>query len=97
MWTLLVEQTVLYVIFKGDPSSVVDRNKMKLFFAILIISGIVPVSSRHLFLKTSKITSNEAVYNSKRRNKFDKVMQHLHLTDNTTLNPFFYFLKNKKK
>ena len=86
VWTLLIEHTLLYATFKGDSSFIVDRNEMKVFVAIRIISDIVPVSSRHLFWKTSKITCNEAIYNSMKRNKFDKITQYLHFPDNTTLN-----------
>ena len=49
VWTLLVEQTILYAAFKGDLSFIVNGNEMKVFVVILIISGIVLVLPRHLF------------------------------------------------
>ena len=37
VWTLLVQQTILYATFKGDPSFIIDQNELKEFVAYYII------------------------------------------------------------
>ena len=89
----MVEQTLLYATFKGEDSFTVSEKEIKVFIAILIVSGIVPVSSRRLFWKNSKITRNDAVYNAMRRNRFEKLIQFLHFADNTCLDPTYDYAK----
>ena len=89
----MVKQTLLYATFKGEDSFTVSEEEMKVFIAILIVSGIVPVSSRRLFWKNSKITRNDAVYNAMRRNRFEKLIQFLHFADNTCLDPTYDYAK----
>ncbi len=83
---LMVEQSIVYAIFKGEHNYIVTKEEMKVFLGILIVSGFVPVPSRRMFWETSTLTRNEAVYRAMRRNKFEKIMQYLHLKDNTSLN-----------
>ena len=58
---------------------------MKVFVGILIVSSLVPVSSRRLFWRNSPATRNEGVYNAMRRGRFDKIMQFIYFSDNSFL------------
>ena len=49
LWNLLVNQTMIYATFRGETDFLVTKEEMKVFIGILIVSGIVPVSSRRMF------------------------------------------------
>ena len=49
LWNLLVNQTMVYATFRGVTDFLETKEEMKVFNGILIISGIVPVSSRRMF------------------------------------------------
>ncbi|XP_047739717.1 piggyBac transposable element-derived protein 3-like [Hyalella azteca] len=51
VWNLLVDQTIVYATFKGETDFLVSKDEMKVFLGILIVSGIVPLSSRRMFLE----------------------------------------------
>lgn len=85
VWSMIVDQTIVYSKSKGETSFTVTKEELKVFLGILLVSGIVPVSSRRLFWKNSPLTRNEAVYNAMRRNSFEKIMQFIHFADNSTL------------
>ena len=49
MWNLLVDQTIVYAMYRGETDFLVSKEEMKVFVGILIVSSLVPVSSRRLF------------------------------------------------
>ena len=57
---------------------------MKVFIEILIVSGIVPVSSRRMFWRNSIVTRNEAIYQAM-RSRFEKIMQYIYFSNNSSL------------
>lgn len=85
MWNLLVDQTIVYATLQGETDFLVSKDEMKVFLGILIVSGIVPVSSRRMFWRNSSVTRNEAVYQAMRRRRFEKIMQFIHFSDNSSL------------
>ena len=85
VFSLIIEQSALYARYKGEISFSTNEKELKVFLGILLLSGIVPVPSRRLYWKNSPVTRNEAVYSAMRRNRFDKIMQFIHLADNTNL------------
>lgn len=85
IWNLIVDQSIVYANFKGEASCTVTKEELKVFLGILVVPGIVPVPSRRSFWRNSPITRNEAVFNAMRRNKFEKIMQFIHLADNSSL------------
>ena len=58
---------------------------MKIFWGILLVSGLCPVSSQRLFWKVNSVCQNRFVSNAMRRNRFEKIMQYIHFADNSTL------------
>ena len=85
MWNLLVDQTIVYAMYRGETDFLASKEEMKVFVGILIVSSLVPVSSRRLFWRNSPVTRNEGVYNAMRRGRFDKIMQFIHFSDNSSL------------
>ncbi|XP_068210548.1 piggyBac transposable element-derived protein 2-like [Palaemon carinicauda] len=85
VWSMIVNQTIVYSKSKRETSFTVTKEELKVFLGILLSSGIVPVSSRRLFWKNSPLTRNEAVYNAMRRSRFEKIMQFVHFADNSAL------------
>ena len=85
MWNMLVDQTIVYATFKGETDFLVTKEEMKVFIGILIVSGIVPLSSRRMFWRNSSVTRNEAVYQAMRKRRFEKIMQFIHFSDNSSL------------
>ena len=73
-----MDQTIVRATFKGQTDFLVTKEEIKVFIGILIVSGIVPVSSRRMFWRNSTVTRNEAVYQAMRRSRFEKIMQYIH-------------------
>ncbi|XP_068222212.1 piggyBac transposable element-derived protein 3-like [Palaemon carinicauda] len=85
MWSMLVDQTIIYATLKGETDFLVTKDEMKVFIGILIVSGIVPVSSQRMFWRNSSVTKNEAVYQAMRRRRFEQIMQFIHFPDHSKL------------
>lgn len=66
---------------------------MRLFFAILFVSGYVNLPRRHLYWDNKADVHNEAVSNAMPRNKFDDIMKYIHCADNASLDPDDRFSK----
>ena len=80
------QQSVLYARAKGEINFVVTQNEIKVFWRILIVFGLCPVSCRRLNWKNDSVCQNTAVCNAMSRNRFDKIMPHIHFADNSVLN-----------
>ncbi|XP_064116478.1 piggyBac transposable element-derived protein 3-like [Macrobrachium nipponense] len=85
VFRLIIEQSALYARYKGEISFSTNEKELKVFLGILLLSGIVPVLSRRLYWKNFPVTRNEAVYSAMEKDRFDKIMQFIHLADNTNL------------
>ncbi|XP_068225572.1 piggyBac transposable element-derived protein 2-like, partial [Palaemon carinicauda] len=83
MWNMLLDHNIIYATLKGETDFLVTKDEMKVFIGILIVSGIVPVSSRRMFWRKSSVTRNEVVYQAMRR--FEKIMQFISFSDNSKL------------
>ena len=59
MWNLLVDQTIVYAMYRGETDFLVSKEEIKVFVGILIASSLVPVSSRISW--KHKITKEEDV------------------------------------
>ncbi|XP_068231969.1 piggyBac transposable element-derived protein 3-like [Palaemon carinicauda] len=93
MWNMLVDQTTIYATLKGETDFLVTKGEMKVFIGILIVSGIVPVSSRRMFWRNSSVTRNETVYQAMRRRRFEKNMQFINFSDNSKLDTTDKYVK----
>ena len=73
---------MVYATFRGKRDFLVTKEEMKVFIEILIVSGIVPMSSQRMFWRNSTVTRNEAVYQAMKRSRFEKIMQYIYFSDN---------------
>ena len=84
LWNLLADQTIVCAIFRWQTNFLVTKEEMKVFIGIVIVSGIVLVSSRRMFWRNSTVTRNEAVYQAMRRSRFEKIMQYIYFSNNSS-------------
>ena len=68
-----------------DYSFHIDVPDLKLFIAILITSGAAPLPSRRLYWENFPDVHNKAIAGSMTRNRFEEILQYLHLANNDTL------------
>lgn len=91
---MLVENTNKYArVAKGKPSFQTTSGEFRLFLAILYTSGYVPLPRRRLYWDQSDDVRNNAISAAMPRNRFDKLMQRLHVADNENLPPGDRFAK----
>lgn len=83
--SLITEQTNKYASQKGNIGFIVDNTEIKVFIAILLLSGYIPLPQKKMFWEESSESHNECVANAMRRNRFNDILQYLHLADNDNL------------
>jgi hypothetical protein len=71
----------------------IDTDELKVFFAILLISGYVILPRRTMYWEKSSDSHNEAISAAMGRNRFDDIMRFLHLCDNSNLDSKDRFAK----
>ncbi|MCL4143795.1 UNVERIFIED_CONTAM: hypothetical protein GTU68_064841, partial [Idotea baltica] len=86
VYLLLKEETTRYALFKGYQNPEITVEEMKCFVAILIISGYNKLPGKRYYWDQEDDMRNESIYNALRRNRFETIMQFLHMADNTSLN-----------
>ena len=74
-----------YCLTKNYSPINVSLNEMKVFFAILIVSGYNVLPRRHMYWSHTEDVYNEAISNAMRRDRFDKIMQSLHFNANVII------------
>ena len=77
----LCEQSKNYAHQKGIPCTEINAENMKVFLAILILSGYNKVPNRRLYWSESPDTQNKLVIDSMRRDTFEQIMRCLHFNE----------------
>ena len=91
---MLVENTNKYArVAKGKPSFQTTSGEFRLFLAILYTSGYAPLPRRRLYWDQGDDVHNNAISAAMPRNRFDELMQCLHVADNDNLPPGDRFAK----
>ena len=88
----ICEESVRYAISKGNNSLTIDTNMLKAFIAILLFSGYVDLPRRPMYWEHNEDTHNTTV-SLLSRNRFDEIMQNLHLADDSNLDTEDKFAK----
>ena len=78
---------------QGNHSFTIDTNTLKAFIAILLVSGYADMRRRLLYWEHNEDTHNTTVSSLLSRNRFDEIMQNLHLAHNSNLNEEDKFVK----
>ena len=92
----ICDESVRYAISRGKHNFCIDVETLKAFIAILLISGYVNLPRRTMFWENTADVQNTAVSSLMSRNRFDEIMQNLHLADNSFLDANDKFSKVRR-
>ena len=79
-------QSKVYAIQKSLPSECMTPENLRVFFAILLISGYNKLPYRRMYWETSEDCNNALISKSMRRDTFEQIMRILHFADNMEIN-----------
>ncbi|XP_064486109.1 piggyBac transposable element-derived protein 3-like [Ornithodoros turicata] len=83
--SFLAQQTRQYALFKNEPDPQITEDEIKVFIAILILSGYNTVPGKRRYWESREDVRNEMVYGAIRRDRFLQIMKYIHCADNTDL------------
>ena len=81
----ICEESTRYAISNGNHSFTIDTNKLKVFITILLVSGYVDLPRRPMCWEHNEDTHNTTVSSLLSPNRFDEIMQNLHLAISSNL------------
>jgi len=82
----MVQQTNLYAKRdKGKHTFSTDVREMRLFLAMLMLSGYTVLPRRRMYWENSDDVSNKAMSDAMSRNRFEEILSVFHLADNLHL------------
>lgn len=81
---LLVDQSTKYAASLNCPNPNITHDEMKVFIAILIISGYNTIPSKNRYWDQGSDMRNEMIY-AMRRDRFKTILRFLHCADNTQI------------
>ena len=93
--TFICEESIRHAISNGNHSFTTDTNTLKAFIAILLVSDYVDLPRRPMYWEHNEDTHNTTVLSLLSRNRFDEIMQILHLAENSNLDKEDKFAKVK--
>lgn len=83
---LICEQSKLYAVQKSLAYDQVTCDNIKVFMAILVISGYNRLPSRRMYWKKNPDIYNQLISESMRRDTFEQILACLHFADNMQMN-----------
>ena len=89
----ICNESETYATSMGRTGFKIDVPEMRVFLAILLISGYVKLSRRPMYWENSKDVHNEGVSSAMSRKRFCEIMRNLHLADNSRLDKKDKFAK----
>ena len=89
----ICEESIIYVISKGNHSFTIDANMLKAFIAILLVSGYVDLPRRPVYWEHNEDTHNTTVSSLLSRKRFDEIMQNLPFAGNSNVDKEDKFAK----
>nr|CAD7264704.1 unnamed protein product [Timema shepardi] len=93
---MLVDFTNIYARQAGDMTFELTLGEMRIFLAILLLTGYNPLPRYKMYWEMSDDFHNEAVSKAMSRGRFEKITKYLHMCDNTNLSASDKFAKNEK-
>ena len=82
---MIVNYSMMYAGSKGKHGFSVSIDEIRVFFAILLISGYSKVPRRRMYWSLESDIRNDAIAGVMTRDRFDDIMRHIHLNDNNNL------------
>ena len=92
----ICSETVRYAHSNEKHNFELSVDELKAFIAILLLSGHVVLPRRPMYWERSDDTHNSIVSSLMSRNRFDLIMQNLHLADNANFDQNDKFAKVRK-
>ena len=89
----ICNETNEYAAQKGQQNFLIDISDIKLFLAILLISGYVSLPRRQMYWEASEDVHNSMVSAAMSRNRFSAIMSNIHFANNQTLDTNDRFAK----
>jgi len=83
--SLVVEISRIYAHQKLKPNFELTVHDFRAFLAILLLSGYVPLLWQRMYWDQTSDVHNEAVTGAMSLNRFEDILRHVHLADNTKL------------
>jgi hypothetical protein len=83
--SFVTEMTNLYALQKGRMNFHVTNEEVRGVFAILLLSGYVPLPSRRMYWDSNDDVRNVAVSSIMPLNRFEDIVRFLHFADNNNL------------
>ena len=74
---------------KGKHNFKTDSKEMRLFLAMILLTGYVPLPRRKLYWENSPDVHNEALSNAMSQNPFEDILSNLHFSDNWKVCPLY--------
>lgn len=84
---LLVQNSMSYAGLRGNHQFQTTPEEMRVFLAILLISGYSRVPRRRLYWSNDEDVQNDAIQSAMTRDRFDEFMRYIHVSDNVDLDP----------
>ncbi|KAG5863470.1 hypothetical protein JTB14_004183 [Gonioctena quinquepunctata] len=78
----LVQETRKYALFKNATDPNITAEELKCALAIFILSGYDVKPARRCYWDSKPDMGNEMMKKSMRKNRFEQIMQFLHVADN---------------
>ncbi|XP_046686779.1 piggyBac transposable element-derived protein 3-like [Homalodisca vitripennis] len=88
-----VDSTNIYALQSGNESFNVSIEEMRIFMAILFLSGYCIVPRKRMYWELSPDTHHDTVSKAMSRNKFEEILRYFHVCDNANLDVSDKFAK----
>ncbi|XP_022191598.2 piggyBac transposable element-derived protein 3-like [Nilaparvata lugens] len=83
---LFIDESLKYALFKNCKDPKITSKELKVFLAILFLSGYNQLPSKRSYWDEKKDMRNEIVVDSMRRDRFLEICRFLHCQDNNNIN-----------
>lgn len=83
--SFLATQSRQYALFKNEPDPRISEEEIRVFIAILILTGYNTLPGQRRYWEAAEDMRNNMVCNVMRRDRFLQIMKYIHCADNTEL------------
>ena len=83
--TVIVQHCITYAKAAGNHSFELNKNELRLFLALLLLSGYAVLPRRRMYWERLPDVQNEAFKHAMPRNRFEEILRYFHVADNCNL------------
>lgn len=85
IFNMILAEIPIYAQFKNEPDPAVTKAELKVFIAVLILSGYNRLPGKRFYWDSGTDMRNEMVHAAIRRDRFIQIMKFLHFADNNAM------------